>query len=188
MKKELRVIGIDDAPFDKFDPLQKFVLVVGTIFRGGDFMDGMLSCKVEKDGEDATLRIVDMINSSKFKPQLQAIFLDGIAVAGFNVINPQSVHKETGIPVIVVIRDFPDYKKMFSALEKLGMQKKIDVIKKMPKPVKISEVYVQGIGISNEIIKKLLKICCTHSNIPEAIRVAHLVASGISEGESRGRA
>ncbi|MBN2459348.1 DUF99 family protein [Candidatus Woesearchaeota archaeon] len=188
MKRELRVIGIDDAPFDKFDPLQKYVLVVGTVFRGGSFMDGMLSCKVEKDGEDATLRIVEMINNCKFKLQLQVIFLDGIAVAGFNVINPKSVYKETGIPVIVVIRDYPDYKKMFSALEKLGMQKKIDIIKKMTKPVEMNNIYVQCVGISKDKAKKILKICCTHSNLPEAIRVAHLVASGVSEGESRGRA
>jgi len=188
MKKELRVIGIDDAPFDKFDPLQKYVLVVGTIFRGGSFMDGLLSCHVEKDGEDATLKIIEMINECRFKSQLQAIFLDGIAVAGFNVINPVSLNKETGIPVIVVIRDYPDYKKIFSALEKLGMKKKIDIIKNMPKPVKINDIYVQHIGLGKEETKKLLKICCTHSNLPEAIRVAHLVASGISEGQSRGRA
>jgi len=188
MKKELRVIGIDDAPFDKFDPLQKFVLVVGTVFRGGSFMDGMLSTHVEKDGEDATLRIMEMINECRFKPQVQAIFLNGIAVAGFNVINPVSLNKETGVPVIVVIRDYPDFKKIFSALEKLNMQKKVDIIKKMPKPIKINDVYIQNIGISKESTKKLLKICCTHSNIPEAIRVAHLVASGIVEGQSRGRA
>jgi uncharacterized protein len=188
MKKELRVIGIDDAPFDKFDPLQKFVMVVGTVFRGGSFMDGLLSCRVEKDGEDATYRIIEMINECKFKPQIQAIFLDGIAVAGFNVINPISVFKETKVPVVVVIRDYPDFKKMFSALEKLGMHRKIDIIKKMPKPLKVQDIYVQSIGISKEETKKLLKICCTHSNLPEAIRVAHLVASGLVEGESRGGA
>ncbi len=188
MKKELRVVGIDDAPFDKFDPMQKYVLVVATFFRGGSFMDGLLSTHVEKDGEDATLKIIEMINECRFKPQLQAIFLDGIAVAGFNVINAQSLHKETGIPVVVVIRDYPDYKKIFSALQKLRMNKKIDIIKRMPKPVKVNDVYVQPVGIGKEETKKLLKICCTHSNLPEAIRVAHLVASGIAEGQSRGRA
>jgi endonuclease V-like protein UPF0215 family len=188
MKKEPRVIGIDDAPFDKFDPMQRHVLVVGTVFRGGSFMDGMLSTHVDKDGEDATLRIVEMINDCKFKPQVRAIFLNGIAVAGFNVINPITLSKETGIPVIVVIRDYPDYKKIFSALEKLGMKKKIEMIKKIPKPVKMNDIYVQNIGISKAETKKLLKICCTHSNIPEAIRASHLIASGIADGESRGRA
>ncbi len=188
MKREIRVIGIDDAPFDKFDPLQKYVLVVGTIFRGGSFLDGMLSTHVEKDGEDATLRIVEMINNCKFKPQLQAIFLNGVAVAGFNVINPIIMNKETGIPVIVIIRNYPDYKKMFSALEKLGMQKKIGIIEKLPKPSKVDDIYVQNIGISRKDTLKLLNITRTHSHIPEPLRVAHLIASGISEGESRGRA
>jgi endonuclease V-like protein UPF0215 family len=188
MKKELRVIGIDDAPFDKFDPLQEYVLVIGTVFRGGSFMDGMLSTHVEKDGEDATLRIVEMINECKFKPQLQAIFLNGVAVAGFNVINPVTLNKETGIPVVVVIRDYPDYKKMFAALEKLGMQKKIGIIEKLPKPSKVDDIYVQNIGISRKETLKLLNITRTQSHIPEPLRVAHLIAAGISEGESRGRA
>jgi len=188
MKKELRVIGIDDAPFDKFDPMQKYVLVVGTVFRGGSFMDGMLSTHVEKDGEDATLRLVEMINECKFRSQIKAVFLDGIAVAGFNIINPISLNKETGIPVVVVIRDYPDYNKIFFALEKLNMKKKIELIKKIPKPIKMNYIYVQNIGISKAETKKLLNICCTHSNIPEAVRVAHLIASGIVDGESRGRA
>ena len=188
MKKELRVIGIDDAPFDKFDPLQKYVLVVGTLYRGGSFMDGLLSCYVEKDGEDSTVKIIEMINECKFRPQIQALFLDGIAVAGFNVINPAVIHKETKIPVVVVIREYPDYKKLFEALEKLEMKKKIEIIKNMPKPVKINDIYVQNVGISLEDTKKLLKITCTRASVPEAIRIAHLIASGIANGQSRGRA
>jgi len=188
MKKEIRVMGIDDAPFDKFDPLQKYVLIIGTVFRGGSFMDGLLSAHVEKDGEDATMKIIEMVNDSKFKPQLQAIFLNGIAVAGFNVINPNAVYKETGIPVIVVIRDYPDYKKMFSALEKLGMKKKISLIQNLPKPSKVDDIYVQNIGISKKETLKLLNLTRTHSHIPEPLRVAHLIASGVSEGQSRGRA
>ncbi|KYK25926.1 hypothetical protein AYK26_01455 [Euryarchaeota archaeon SM23-78] len=188
MKKELRVIGIDDAPFDKFDPLQKYVLVVGTVYRGGNFMDGLLSCYVEKDGDDATVKIIDMIKDCKFRPQIQAIFLDGIAVAGFNVINPAVIYKETKIPVVVIIREYPDYKKLFAALEKLGMKKKIEIIKNMPKPVKINDIYVQNVGISRKDTIKLLNITCPRSKVPEAIRVAHLIASGVADGQSRGRA
>jgi hypothetical protein len=153
-------------------------------------MDGLLSCYVEKDGEDATGRIIEMIKDSKFKPQIQAIFLDGIAVAGFNVINPEVIYKEIKIPVVVIIREYPDYKKMFDALEKLGMKKKIDIIKNMPNPVKIDDldIYVQHIGMGLEDTKELLGIACSRANVPEAIRVAHLIASGVADGQSRGRA
>jgi len=187
-KKELRVIGFDDSPFDKFDPSQRQVLVVGSVFRGGEFMDGLLSCYVDKDGEDATLKLINLVNNCKFKPQLQAIFLDGIAFAGFNVVNIFSLNRLTGIPVIVVVRDKPDLEKIFSALGKLGMGKKIDLIKKFPEPVNMNCVYVQSIGMSMDDTRKLLKVCCTRANIPEALRFSHLVASGIVEGESRGRA
>ena len=106
IKKEIRVIGIDDSPFNKFK--DKKILVVGVVMRGGLFVDGVLSTKVKVDGSDATDKITKMINKCKFKPQLQCIFLNGIAVAGFNVIDVKKLNKKTKIPVVVVIRDNPD--------------------------------------------------------------------------------
>ena len=108
-KKEMRVNGIDDSPFNKFK--DKEILVVGVVMRGGLFVDGILSTKVDVDGNNATDKIIKMVNKCKFKPQLQCIFLNGIAVAGFNVIDVQKLSKKTKIPVIVVIRTNPDIKK-----------------------------------------------------------------------------
>ena len=68
-KKEIRVIGIDDSPFNKFR--DKKVPVVGVVMRGGISIDGVLSAKVSVDGNDATKNLVSMINRCKFKPQLQ---------------------------------------------------------------------------------------------------------------------
>ena len=110
LKKEIRVVGIDDSPFKKFQ--KNKVLVVGTIFRGGIFLDGVLSTKVTLDGNDSTKKITEMISKCKFKPQLRCIFLNGIAVAGFNVIDIQELNKKTKIPVIVIIRKMPDIKKI----------------------------------------------------------------------------
>src|SRR3989344_402165 len=143
-KKEIRVIGIDDAPFRKFSKGKVFV--IGTVFRGGTLLDGILSTKVNVDGSNSTKKIIEMVNKSKFKPQLRCIFLDGIAVGGFNIIDIQELNKQTKLPVIVVIRKKPD------------------------------------------IAKEILKIACTRSHIPEAVRLAHIIASGIVDGESRGRA
>jgi len=187
MKKEIRVIGIDDAPFDKFDPLKKSVLVVGTIFRGGEFLDGLVSTKVEVDGDDATFNLIEMINKCKFK-NLQAIFLDGITVAGFNFININALSEKTKLPVIVVIREKPDFNKLFKALEKLGMNRKIEILKKVSEPEKINDIYVQLANIEREKALELLKICSSRSGVPEAIRVAHIIASGVIDGESRGGA
>lgn len=189
MKPQIRLLGIDDAPFNLGD---KTVPVIATFFRGGEWMDGVLSTEVEVDGEDATIKLIEMINRSKFKLQLQAILLDGIAVGGFNVINIHSLNRHTGIPVIVVVRRMPDFEKLEKTLKKLGMEKKYMLMEKAGKPqevkVKGGTIFIQGAGISIEEAKKIMGICCTRSYLPEPIRAAHLIGAGMVKGESKGRA
>lgn len=185
-KKEIRILGIDDAPFDKFN--DKKTLVIGTFFRGGSFMDGVLSTKVSVDGNDSTKKIIKLVKKSKFKPQLQAIMLDGIALGGFNVVDIVQINKETNIPVIVVMRDYPDFEKIERALIKLNKKEKIKLLKKAGEIHKVGNIYIQTCGIDLEKAKGIIKITCTRSYIPEPIRVAHIIASGIIFGESRGKA
>src|SRR3989344_1422368 len=173
VKKEIRVIGIDDAPFNKFNDSK--VLVVGVVMRGGSWVDGILSTKVSVDGNDSTKKIIEMINKCKFKPQLQCIFLDGIAVAGFNVIDVQELHKKTKLPVIVVIRRKPDIKKIKNTLIKIKKRNKIRLIEKAGDVIKINNIFVQLAGIEFGKAKEILDIVCTRSNIPEPVRMAHMI-------------
>lgn len=182
----MRIIGIDDSPFNKFK--DRNTLVIGTIYRGGSYMDGLISTTIVIDGNNATRKIADMINKSKFKSQLKLIMLDGIAVGGFNVIDIQELHNLTKIPVIVVMRDLPRTDRIFNTLEKLGMNKKIDIIKKAGSIYPIDRLYVQVAGIGLYDAGELLKLTCVRSLVPEPIRMAHIIASGIKFGESRGRA
>lgn len=186
MKKEIRILGIDDAPFDKFKKGK--VLVVGTVFRGGSFIDGVLSTKVNVDGTDATKKLIQLINKTKHKPQLQYIILDGIALGGFNVIDIGELYDKTKLPVIVVIRRMPDKKKIIDTLKKIKMSAKIALIKKAGKVYKVNNIFVQLKGLDLKESEQVLKISCTRSLLPEPIRVAHLIASGIVTGESKGSA
>jgi len=186
IKKEIRVIGIDDSPFDKFKKGK--VLVVGVVMRGGDFIDGVLSTKVDIDGDDSTCQLVNMINKSKFKLQFRCIFLDGIAFGGFNVVDVKELNKKTKIPVVTIIRRKPNIEKIKNTLKRIGKKDKIKLIDKAGNVTKIGEIFVQVTGISLTKLKKILKIVCTRSLIPEPIRLAHLIAAGIVKGESKGRA
>ena len=186
LKKEIRVIGIDDAPFNKFG--KGNVLIVGTVFRGGQWIDGILSTKASIDGNNATKKIAEMVNKCKFRPQLQCIFLDGIAVGGFNIIDIRELSKKTKLPVIVIIRKKPDIKEIKKILTRLNKKDKIKLIEKAGSVVPAGKIYVQLTGLSIEKAKEILKITCTRSLIPEPIRIAHLIASGITFGESRGKA
>jgi endonuclease V-like protein UPF0215 family len=186
MKKEARVVGFDDSSFNKFK--DKEVLVIGAFYRGGNFPDGVISFKVKVDGKDSTEKLITSIKKSKFRTQLQAIFLNGIAFAGFNIIDIQKVYKQTKIPVIVVIRKMPDIKRIISTLKKLKFDSKIKLIEKAGDVHRVGDVYCQYAGCSKEFVSKLLRITCSHSNIPEPVRLAHLIGAGISMGESKGRA
>lgn len=184
MKSEVRVLGIDDGPFTRFQ--EKDLLVVAAMFRGGSFMDGLLSCNVEKDGSDATEKIISMIKKSKFK-NIRCIFLDGIAVGGFNVIDVIQLHNTLHIPVIVVIRKIPDYDGIFRVLDRMGKKKEIQMLKDLPEPKKINDIYIQNIGLSTKQALEFLNLTCTHSHVPEPLRIAHIIAGGVVDGESRGR-
>ncbi len=186
MKKEIRVLGIDDVSFDKFR--DKKTRVIGIIYRGGQFMDGVLCTVVAVDGSDSTSRIINMVNRCKFLPQLQCILLDGIAVAGFNVIDVVKLSSRTGLPVIVVMRDYPDIDKMIRALKKLGMERKIKLIEKAGLVHKHGRIHFQAIGMDLKTARDILSVTSTHSYVPEPIRVAHLIGQGLAYGESKGRA
>ena len=186
MKKEIRVIGIDDAPFDKSK--KGNVLVVGTIFRGGEWMDGVLSTTARIDGTNSTSKLALMINKCKFKPQLQAILLNGIALGGFNIIDINKLNKKTKIPVIVVIRKCPDFASIKYALDKMGKSKRYRLIEKAGKVHKIGDVYAQFSGCDIDFVKEVLRITCTRSFLPEPLRAAHIIAAGIVLGESKGDA
>ncbi len=185
-KKEMRILGIDDSPFK--NKKRENVLVIGAFFRGGQRLEGILATKIAKDGNNSTKKLIKMIENSKFYSQIRAIMLDGIALGGFNVVDINKLSKHVKIPVIVVMRDYPNLEKIYYALKKIRKQGKIKLIAKAGTIYKAEKIYIQISGIKIEDAKKVVKICTTHSHIPEPLRIAHIIASGIKTGESYGRA
>lgn len=186
IKEEIRVIGIDDSPFTKNS--KRDTLVIGTIFRGGKSIDGILSTKVTIDGNNSTKKLIELINKSRFKPQLRCIFLDGIALGGFNIIDIKELSKQTRLPVIVIMRKKPDLKKINAVLNKIGKRDKIQLLEKAGPIIPVGNIFIQLTGLEIDRAKEILKIVTYKSNIPECIRISHLIASGIAFGESHGKA
>jgi len=190
-KKEVRIIAWDDCAFSF---RQKSVLVVGVVFRGGQFMDGLLSTKIAKDGLDATQKIAASIKNSRHYDQLNIIMLDGITFGGFNMINIKELRQKTKLPVIAVQRDEPNMEKFLLAMKRVKRyRKRLQIVKNAGKIYKYNWIHYQKNGLTNKECEELLKLTCIRSKIPEPIRVAHLIASGLSRNtdygyESRGRA
>ncbi len=186
MKQESRVLGVDDAPFDKFK--NKSTKIIGVVYRGGNYMDGVVSGKISVDGEDSTKAIIRMVKNSKFFNDIRCLMLKGLGVGGLNIVDIDEIYVKTKIPVLVVMRHKPDKAKLAKTLEELGMGKKALLVHKAGKISKIDSLFVQSKGLTRAQAKELLKITITNSSIPEPLRVAHLIAGGIVHGESRGKA
>jgi len=190
IKPEIRVLGIDDSAL-----LNEKVMIVGTVFRGGDWMDGVLRSEITRDGLDATEVISTMIKNSRHYGQLRIIMLDGVTYGGFNVVDIEELYRETGLPVIVVMRAYPDFEKIRSALRHFSdgelrweIIKKAGKIEKLVTEKKGTPIYIQKAGIGIKSAEKIVRLTSIRSNIPEPLRVAHLIATGIIFGESRGKA
>ena len=190
IKSEIRILGIDDAPFI---PHQKGeTLLVGTIFRGGSWMDGVITTHLQVDGQNATAKIIKMVTESRHLGQLGVMILDGITFGGFNVADIKEIYEKTGVPVIVVMRRYPDFEKIKKALENFsdGTQK-WDIIQKAGKIYLVESkepIYIQISGLDLEDALKIINLSTTRSALPEPVRTAHLIAAGVTKGESRGSA
>jgi len=181
ISKEYRILGIDDGHFSKED---KTVVVIGTIFRGGDWMDGILSTRVDIDGTNSTDQLIKLIKQTKHFDQLRCIMINGIALGGFNVVDIQKLGDKTKLPVIVIVRKKPDFKRIKIALKKAGTPEKFSLMIKAGEvyctSVKDREVCFQITGIGKGNAERIIKMSATRSLVPEPLRAAHLIASGIT--------
>ena len=190
MKTEIRILGIDDSPFSFSD---KYSILVGVIMRGGSYIEGVLSRKIEVDGDDGTYKCIDMVKNTKYKKQLKSILLNGINFCGFNVINIEKIYSETDIPVITITRDKPNFEKIKNALIKnfSDWKSRFEIIEKgsLHKiKTDFNPIYIKCVGIDVKEAKEIIKISTIRGVIPEPIRIAHIIASGITRGESYGKA
>lgn len=188
IKPEIRVLGIDDGDF--IPRTKDLVDVVGVVFRGGYWLEGVMHTEIEVDGMDATEKIVDMIKSSPHYDQIRVVVLDGITFAGFNVVDIKELFKRVGLPAIAIVREKPDLKEIREALRNLPeYEKRWTTIKNTGKLIKVQKrkakeaVYMQVAGISEENAKKIVRNTSTRSNVPEALRVAHIIASGLTKSK-----
>jgi len=186
VKPEIRVLGIDDGVFTPHS--KELVDVVGVVYRGGYWLDGFMHTWVQVDGMDATERLAEMITKSPHYPQLRVIMLNGVTLAGFNVVDIEELHRRVKLPVLAVTRDKPDFDDIRRALQNLpNSQERWRAIENAGKILKVrtregeEPVYLHVAGISEEDAKRILKGTSTRSNIPEALRVAHIIASGLTQ-------
>jgi uncharacterized protein len=180
------IIGFDDCPFSRAH--RGDVRVIGVVC-AQTRIEGVLCTRVRKDGANATTQLEHMIWQSKFAPTLQLVLLQGVALAGFNVVDAKYLSEKLELPVLIVARRMPRLEKIKSTLlnKVPGGRRKWALIEQLGQMEPCNDVFVQRVGISLETAAEVLRRTTLHGNIPEALRLAHLIAGGITTGQSRGR-
>ncbi len=181
IKREIRIIGIDDTPFTP--KMEGTTQIIGVIFRGRLWIEGVLQTVITVDGFDATKKIGSMIMNSSHFGQLRVIMLEGMTFGGFNVIDLDELFEATQLPIIVVcdrepnfqsikeaIQHTKDWEKRWALIEKSGPFYQYNTKEFVKNPI-----YFQIKGLELKDAKQILKISTGVSQIPEPIRVAHLI-------------
>jgi endonuclease V-like protein UPF0215 family len=183
--REFRVVGVEDGGFSRKlqgRGIQK-ALFVCVLLRGkwiNDFQADMITV----DGLDATEKLTSMLRRLSF----DAVMLAGVSFAGFNLVDPTIVFEEFRKPVIVISRTkpnniavknalrrhFEDWRIRWSVFEKLGSV--YEVISMSAEP----PVYVEVVGAELDWASMLIRAASVCCRVPEPVRVARLVARGLS--------
>ena len=185
IKSEIRTIGIDDGCF--IPKTKGTVDIVGVVYRGANWFEGFIHSKVTIDGLDAIEKIISMIKNSPFYRELRVIFLDGITFGGFNVVDIDKLYYLIDLPVISITREKPNLNSIEAALHNLpDFEVRWQSIMNSGKLIEVkipnneNSIYIQTAGILEEDAKNIIKKMSTKSNVPEPLRVAHIIASGLT--------
>lgn len=150
----------------------------------GDRILKVRHAQIQVDGLDATVKLLSLMRGI----EVDAVILGGITFGGFNVINPQIIHAKTGVPIIVysgvkpdndavltaLRKHFPDWKRRWEIIEGLGEIYCTRVFREEP------SIYFEVIGRDRGWAEEILKYSAMISRIPEPVRVAGLVARGLT--------
>jgi uncharacterized protein len=188
------VIGFDDAPprsrphAPPGAPRQRSVLVVGAAFAGGR-LEGVLSTHVRRDGAQATQALARAVEASQFARHLQLVMLQGITLAGFNVVDIHALADALRVPVLVVARRAPDLDRIRRVLSTKvpGGARKWALIERAGPMERVRNVFVQRADLTLAEADEIIGDLARNGNVPEPLRTAHLIAGGIARGASRGR-
>ncbi len=155
VKREIRVLGVAARR-----ATHKGYTVVGVIFRGGLYLDGVL--RAESESQDITGDVVEMIVSSPHHPQVRVILLDGatadLAVLSEAVSRPVIAFNPTGM---VAPRE--------------------GVVERFEMDLNEAPVPVLSLGIGRAVAERIFSRVSKRRGVPEALRLACLLVSAVDK-------
>jgi|YelNatPaOPRAMG01_1025707.scaffolds.fasta_scaffold65562_3 endonuclease V-like protein UPF0215 family len=180
--RAITTIGVASGSFKSKSPNETTLLVATALanFR----ITRIAIARIRVDGMDSTGELLKALGSAK----ADAILLDGICHAGFNVLDARAIWESKGIPVIIISEEEPDMPSVRRALEKHfpDWRERWRAIRRSgkPSPLELREgeapIYFKAIGMGSDRAKALIRYLSVNSKLPEPIRVSKLIARGLT--------
>jgi len=175
-------MAFDDGPFRFGDAS---ALLVGLVVRGQGYLEGAQFDRASVDALDSTDVIARMVAACPQRTSLKALLLDGLTFAGFNVVDLEDLRARTGVPVVTVVDKVPDPDAIIAALrgrfpdwEERWRRLRSPALHRIDLPDGGAlTAHVSGCAV--EDARELLRAMTLRGHLPEALRMAHLVASGM---------
>ena len=165
VKKEIRVLGIAVKPSRGGDGLH----AIGVVFRGKLWLDGVM--RTTARGPDLTESLVEMITRSPHHPQIRVILLHDALMAGGAAIDPYRLSTGTSRPVLLLSAEetWPEAPEGATA-QRFRLRRAGD------------SVAVLSVGLGSRVAARVLEVSTREGAMPEALRVAGLVAEAVAGG------
>lgn len=179
-------VGVQDGSFEAFQrgiasAIQHTSLCL-TKLAGAVIQDIRVGC-ITVDGLDST----DVLLNNLADWNYDCLILGGATFAGFNVVDVEIVYKTTGKPVIVYSPKMPDMDATLGALRKhfsdwelrWGRYEALGELHEY-RIADYPTIYYEVVGESTSYAEKVLNEQAIHGRTPEAVRVADIIAKGVS--------
>ena len=179
----VRILAIDDSPFKK--RTRGKCLIVGIIGRG-TVIEGVISFYVDIDGRDSTVQLVKAVKRTRFSSQIKVIAINGLSLAGLNIVDLGRAERALGMHVLGITRKKPHPKLLARAItlsDAPDAGEKIALLQRLSK--RFPAERIDGFYVQHSWDRK--EVSGIFGSAIGLLRLANLVARGVSSGESRGR-
>ncbi len=184
--RTIRVMGFDDAPFERRRGAP--VDVAGVVCAGTRF-EGLVWGTATRDGDDATAVLQGLLLDSKFAEQVHLVLIDGLAVGGFNLIDLPALAAAVERPCVAVMRKRPDMPAIQRALARFDdAERRLGLIERAGVIHETAPFVFQVAGAEPAVVARALAAVTDRGHVPEALRIAHLIGSAVKTGQSSNRA
>jgi uncharacterized protein len=180
-KKGLRAFGIADSTAGRTRST-----LAGVVMRKDLRIDGFAFGYATVGGMDATTSILGMVRALD-RRDINVIMLSGCVIAWFNIVDPERIASETGIPVICLTYEesdgleadirhhFPGDEVRITAYRKLGVRISLTLHTRQT-------VYLRFWGLNQTDAMQLCNDFTYEGRIPEPLRVARLCSRRLING------